>query len=190
MVADPAPPHPPPPTPLPLPASPACTLTGLDPLSSSCSEHIFPFSAVICVPAVRFNWGSGDATRPLLVHACCPLLVHTRVEACTSCKRPPFQTPTGAKKPKSAYGPSFNPLCTQTPACSHQKRAFRQNFHEFPLLMEEMREFSSLISAVFMTFSLLEKRLSVSRMSPMTSATRVSAAPWSWTVKSTPRGAS
>lgn len=41
-----------------------------------------------------------------------------------------------------------------------------------------------------MTFSLLEKHLSVSRMSPMTSATRVSAAPWSWTVKSTPRGAS
>lgn len=66
-------------------------------------------------------------------NACCPLLVH----ACLSVhlvKMPVIPNPIRNTKPKSAYGSSINPVCTQTPGSvfnikrAHLRRFFPTSF--------------------------------------------------------------
>lgn len=77
----------------------ACTLFTLDQLG------VF-FSAQISVLCNNLHPGRGNACCLLLVHAC--LSVHL-------VKMPVIPNPIRNTKPKSAYGSSINPVCTQTP---------------------------------------------------------------------------
>lgn len=61
----------------------------------------FCFYVIISVPAVLWTQAAGMC----VVHSSC-----IRVEACTLCKSPSFQTPTGTQSPNQLMAREFNPL--------------------------------------------------------------------------------